>query len=61
MAGIDEWYVGLVFDDKFAGTVPYQALLDNVSTARVYDAEHFIISQTKRQLQKLLLRARQEP
>lgn len=58
---IDEWYAGLVFDEKFAGTVPYQALLDNVSTARVYDAEHFIISQTKRQLQKLLLRARQEP
>lgn len=58
---VEDWYAGLVFDDKFAGVVPYQALLDNISTARIYDAEHFIVSQNRRQLQKLLLRARVEP
>ena len=56
---------GYIEQEDLAGARAYlaehQALLDNVSTARVYDAEHFIISQTKRQLQKLLLRARQEP
>ncbi len=58
---LNNWYVGLVFDGRLAGSVPYQALLAEINKQEwVYDAQHFIICLSKRQMQKLLLRARVE-
>lgn len=51
---VDEWYVGTIINGEFAGLIPYNKFIKNIDTSNKFDATHFIVKKTTKELQELL-------
>lgn len=51
---IDYWYISFVCEGNMLGAIPYQDFLNYVDKSDIYDAEHFVITLHKEDMENLV-------
>ncbi len=49
-----DWYLGIVYEETFKGTISYQDFLKSIQKIEEYDTEHFIMILDKKQMEQLI-------
>ena len=57
---VEDWNIAFVYDNDMQGTISFDNFIKNIDTSELYDTEHFIITLSKNEMQKLIEKYKKE-